>query len=137
MALKFLPFYVHLTDQAEVARLQALYPSGYIVAPRTGAAVEFSAPWQGYSSPATSPATWTPYSGAETKYYWVANFKYVPATAAPASGSSGNPTTDPVERVNIPDRRWNDGFELVGTAGSTTSLISRDASRSGDGFGLA
>src|ERR671918_2021905 len=132
MALKFLPFYVHLTDQAEVARLQALYPSGYIVAPRTGAAVEFSAPWQGYSSPATSPATWTPYSGAETqdgeyptdvktferksgglfgisslfgsqtKYYWVANFKYVPATAAPASGSSGNPTTDPVERVNIP-----------------------------------
>lgn len=68
---QFLTYNIVLTDPDEVARLQALYPSGVNRAPYNagppagGAAIEFNAPFRGYAQPAldTAPYTWTPWSG--------------------------------------------------------------------------
>ena len=168
---KYLTVNVHLTDEHRVKQLQAQYPNGYIVAPQTGAAVEFSAPWTGIVPPTPGTAgTWTSWVGdsegpyplnvamfrrggflgiGESKYYWVAEFFFVPTTDPPVvdTPEPGEvvdplaPKPDPVVHVAMPARRFIDGGELPqfgeGGSGSGADDISRDASRHIDGFGYA
>src|SRR5512134_419208 len=122
---QYLEFYVGLTDQARVDELNAQYPRGYIVAPVTGAAIEFSAPWTGSTPPAAVNGTWSNYPdgsfptnvatftrssgglfgiaalfGQTTRYYWVARFCFI----APLSTAS---TVEiPVTPKPMPVRYW-------------------------------
>lgn len=139
---QYLTFYIHLTDPAEVARLQAQYPSGVIRAPYNpsvdgtgvpgGAAIEFGAPWRGYNQTgAVAPFSWSPWhhSGGHVFPTNVATFE------RKSGGFFGigrtttryywvgqfvyTPPPEPIvegEEVaspaNISQRRWAIGFEL-------------------------
>src|SRR5262245_42366778 len=68
---EWLTFYIVLTDPKLVAQYQAQYPYGVWRAPfnpgppPSGAAIEFNAPFRGYTQPNSgAPYTWTPWSGA-------------------------------------------------------------------------
>jgi hypothetical protein len=163
----YLAFHVVLTDAAAVAAHQATYPDGVERAPYDpgpppgGAAVEFQAPFRGYTAPAASeaPFTWTEWSGVGEQggpyplnvatfrrrtggffgiggttvtYKWLGDFMLA------GSGGSG-----PVgEQAEIGRRLWVEGFETpglgaVGYSGSAGNYYSKDASRHVGGMGLA
>lgn len=172
---EYLTFYIVLNDPELVKHYQALYPVGVNRAPYNpnvngtgvagGAAVEFGAPFHGYTDYGlTAPYSWTPWSGygtqggpypldvatfqrktggffglfgTTTRYYWVGQF--VLASPATAQIGGNNPTTP----TNIGSLYWIEGFEAsYGGPSSLTSLpagmhITRDASRHVGGFGLA
>ncbi len=158
---QYIPFFICLTDEALVATKNAQYPNGYNVAPESGAAVEFSAPWNVTTPPApgvngtyspwsqvingnfpTDVATFTRKSGGwfgipllfgtTTRFYWVGRFVYNPATTPTVGGAAVTPAA-------IAQRRWVDGFELPDGGEGVTGLpglVTRDAARCVDGYGL-
>lgn len=130
---QFLTFFIVLTDPAAVAANQALYPTGVILGP-VPAAVQFAAPWQGYTQPAAAIGnyTWSPWSaaalgtgpfltdravfsrhsggvfgmgGVTTRFVWVGQF----VLAATATGGAV-----PASPSAIPQRTWTIGFEDPG-----------------------
>src|SRR5918993_1651455 len=155
---QYLQVYVVLDDQDRVDELNALHPTGYIVAPETGAAVEFSAPWVGPSDIGqTAPYTWSAHAistisgGAyptnvatfrrggflgfgETKFYWRVTFQYRAPAIEDAPPEVGGPTVaDPVEEIDPPARNFIEGFEVE--SGGMLS-ISPDSSRRPGGVGV-
>lgn len=172
---EFLTFYIVMTDPAAVAALQQT--PAYLAAgginrapydpgpPVGGAAIEFAAPFRGYSQPTgPAPYIWTPWSGlgsqggpyplnvatftrhtggfwgiggTTTHYYWIGVAVLGPTITPPAVG-----TDAPVfEKAVLAKRQVLEGFEIpmgVGFNVATNGLaISRDASRHVGGLGLA
>lgn len=174
--VEYLTFYIVLTDAVKVKQYQAEWPLGVNRAPYNsnvngtgvpgGAAIEFQAPWRGYTQPTTgAPFTWAPVSGAgtndgvypidvatftrhtggfwgiggtTTRYYWLGQF--VLAT---------NPVADTVNDAavleslipNNPPAHWLEGFETPGAFpfniyGSAGVIVNRDSSRHVGGYGL-
>ncbi len=157
-----LTFYIYLTDQAQVAALQAQYPNGISRGPLP-AADEFSAPFQQDGDPLTYPCTrtawypalaagkypldrafftlndgfWGNLFGSTRKFAWVGWFVYsAPVAQAPASGQ----TAGVMRQI-----AFMQGFEEWGVGSnngplledSVTDTLSRDASRVPGGRGLA
>lgn len=173
----YLTFYIVLTDPEKVKSYQALWPLGVPRAPYNphdsqtgqpgGAAIEFQAPFRGYTDPNTgAPYTWTPWSGVgtqggpypldvatfqrhtggflgiggtTTRYYWIGQF--VLASNPTQDTSGGTPNSD----AGVPTLakiHWLDGFETPGLgpfgfATTNNMIVCRDASRHVGGFGLA
>lgn len=164
--ITYYPTYlIYLTDKAEVQSLQSQYPNGIAMAPDLAAA-GFSAPIGGQTPgsawtppgimlttglgscllptsvlegdlpascmlPDTSPIPgWAPTSHTY-RFIWNGYFMY----AGPAEAAVG--------LTAIAQRRFIEGFQLPtngegGTlTGSAKSYVSRDASRTSDGYGLA
>lgn len=157
--LEILQYTVSLTDQADVARIQAQLdalgsPSGIIMAP-TLAATTYKAPIQEETDVFAAPCIRSPWfvtqdnfprdkatfkrdsggfwgflTGDTTEYVWCATFRFAPsATTEPVIG------TEAV--VPISARRWLDGFEHGGLAEgpSGQSYVARGASRHLQGYG--
>ena len=161
----FLTYYIVLTDAAEVARLQGLYPDGvnrapYNVGPPAGgAAIEFSAPFKGYVEPKASlaPFIWTPWrfdaSGGKPFPIDVATFTRHTGGFWGIGGTTvhyywigefklaGDTTTDATEGehlVTFARRRWVEGFECPGVNSSLyVANVSPEASRHVGGLGFA
>jgi hypothetical protein len=163
----YLPFYIVLTDAAEVATLQAKYPKGVNRAPYDpsvngtgvpgGAAIEFNAPFVGVSDVGQH----APYTYAPTAAH-VGGSQY-PTNVATFSQHSGgffglfgtttqfywigtfklaSATTDPAGGAtpeNLQVRRWAEGWELDGLGGNISGglTITREASRHIGGWGLS
>jgi hypothetical protein len=152
----FLTYLIFLTDATQVATLQALYPSGLFGYSPVAAGAAFGAPFLGGGT-LTPPATvlaggasvlaqgyganvnvasgtltgWSP-PPADQPYQWVGFFLLWGATG----GSGGSA---------VAVRRWIMGFELPPGGEGLSPLdssnlapaITRDASRTIEGFGLA
>lgn len=180
---QILEFTVYLTDQALVdnynGQLAAGTGPGLLIryyspaarglvygirrAPRTGAAVEFSAPFQDDNDPFTSPSTRSPWftSGANfptdvatftrrsggwfgislfgqtTRFYWAGRFAFAPPPNDVVDPATGTPVPTP---STIPVRRWIQGFELpnageFGGLGGTAGSTGRDFDRGYEGLG--
>jgi hypothetical protein len=73
--------------------------------------------------------------GGTTRFYWVARFAY----AAPATTPDDEQPGEGQYKHPIPQRFWVEGFETRGTGAGFTGLVfvTRDASRTGFGLGLA
>jgi hypothetical protein len=162
---QYLNYYIHLTDQEQVAAYQAQFPGGVIRAPGgTGAQIEFAAPLQLDTQPFVAPCIRSPYFtgganypvdvatftrksggwfgipllfGQTTRFYWVGRFVYTELA------EELSPETIPAP---LSKRRWIDGFELPpsssgasgeGGTGALGSRASREASRTVDGFGCS
>lgn len=165
--IQYLTYYIHLTDADAVTAYQALYPSGvnrapyHATAPEGGAAIEFSAPWRGYSEPAagTAPFTWSPFSnygpadnpfpinvatftrhtggffgigGTTTTYYWMGQFVYVATPGV--SDVPDEPVDAPATVAPYPQRRFIEGWERA--THESGARVSIDASRHVGGMGL-
>lgn len=154
---QYLPFFVCLTDEALVAELQARWPDGFNVAPETGAAVEWSAPWTartptapgvngcwsefGYPDVPADVAVFTRSSGglfgigflfgSSTKYFWIARFVYnPPLDVAPGEGVEAQP--GPIMR-----RRWVDAGNLHDSGTGGNFAYGRDSGRLPGTLGFA
>lgn len=165
MATIQLTFYINLTDQAQVAALQAQYPNGISRGPLP-AATEFSAPYQAEGTPFSSPCTrtgWMPPGasgkfpldrafftindgwfghlfGRDQKYAWIGQFVYSPATNATVLVDGALVTPGALCEV-----AFAVGFEAMSvnssnaegftTFGQTSGQMTRDAGRTLDGVG--
>lgn len=161
-SVRYLTYYIVLTDAAAVAAYQAQYPTGVNRALTPNAAdVEFSAPFRGFADPKDAGNyLWTPWygdndprpfpldvarftrrsggfwgiGGTTITYYWIGQF----VLGVPVQPTSGGDV--PGVYAPIPKRRWVEGFEspsLYGTAPTTGLAVSPDASRHVGGLGLA
>jgi hypothetical protein len=164
--VRYLTYYIVLTDPDAVKALQVANPNGLnqAIGDATGGAVlAYSAPFRGYTDPMTgAPYIWTPnYSSAPTDKPYpidVARFtrhtggflgiggttvtyywigQFVLATA-PSTEVGGVVVSTP---GRIPKRYWLEGFENYGGISSASlgggNTVSRDASRHVGGFGYA
>src|SRR6185503_12305641 len=156
-----LQYLIHLTNRAQLRDLMATtFPGGHlgevVMAPAL-AALTYSAPISLPGVPFVAPGLTSEWFGKEgqfptnlklfqrnsggflgifgvtrTTYYWVGKFVYDPPLTEPVTGG-GSPAA-------VSQRRWIDGFELPsnGEGGSVPGTeVSRDASRTIDGYGLA
>lgn len=158
--LDYATYIIYLTDPVEVATLQAQYPNGITGISPEAAAVIYNAPMGGQTPgggwvppgvmlPAVSAITYdssvatgtlpdTAYQDAWGNNYPAVSYSWVGYFLA-ADGAAGDLAVPPP--VPISQRRWIMGFELPyggeGSTGNATLLVSRDASRTVDGLGLA
>lgn len=163
MATTYLTFTVYLKDEAEVKRMQGLYPGGWPHGPQP-AATEYGIPLLNKTDPFVAPCVRTPwyensgkflydrtvfhvnkggffgFFGATDRFVWLGKFEYVPTT--PTEGST-DADAGPVETAPLTTRKWILGFEIkngesdAGDLGNGGGNASRDASRTVDGLGRA
>lgn len=79
----------------------------------------------------------------DTRFIWLGQFEYSPADTGGTPEGSGTVGAGPSEWAAFSNRKWADGFEAVsatdtkGELGSGKGLLTRDASRTPDGYGAA
>lgn len=149
---QFLTFYIVLTDPDAVTALQAT--PAYLAAgginrapynpgpPAGGAAIEFAAPFKGYSqlTPSSAPYIWTPWSGlgsqggpyplnvatftrktggflgiggTTTHYYWIGIAVYAGTADDPPGGTGDELNAPDLEFAPTTLARFLEGFEVV------------------------
>lgn len=144
---RYLTYYIVLTDPAQVTAYQAQYPTGVNRAPYNpgppagGAAIEFSAPFRGYTEPASgaAPYIWTPWSGVGEQdgpfplnvarfsrhsggflgiggttitYYWIGQFVLAGNPDGVTAPTVPSPDAPAFEAAPMAQRRALDGFEI-------------------------